>query len=62
MPTYKGASNKTREKNIAAEIKSGMSPKQAVAVGYAMQRRAKGTRTGKHDVQHPRKSSHSGDK
>lgn len=41
MPLKKGTSNKTRESNIKREIAAGKSPKQAVAIGYAEQRRAK---------------------
>lgn len=41
MPLSKGTSNKARDKNIRTEIKAGKSPKQAVAIGYAAQRRNK---------------------
>lgn len=41
MPLKKGTSNKTREANIAKEIASGKPPKQAVAIGYSVQREAK---------------------
>lgn len=41
MPLIKSASKKARETNIAKEIASGKPPKQAVAIGYAVQRRAK---------------------
>lgn len=43
MPLKKGTSNKTRQTNIATEIKSGKKPAQAVAIGYAVQREAKKT-------------------
>lgn len=41
MPLKKGSSNKTREENIKREIAAGKDPKQAVAIGYSEQRRAK---------------------
>jgi hypothetical protein len=40
MPLKQGTSRKTREANIEIEIASGKPPKQAVAIGYAEQRRA----------------------
>ena len=40
MPLSKGTSDKTRSKNIATEIKAGKPPKQAAAIGYAVQREA----------------------
>jgi hypothetical protein len=40
MPLIKGTSDKSRSKNIAKEIESGKNPKQAVAIGYAVQREA----------------------
>ena len=41
MPLIKSASKAARNKNIKAEIAAGKPPKQAVAIGYAIQRRAK---------------------
>lgn len=41
MPLIKGTSDKTRSKNIKKEIEAGKPPKQAVAIGYAVQREAK---------------------
>jgi hypothetical protein len=41
MPLKKSASNKVRQENIAKEIASGKDPKQAVAIGYSVQREAK---------------------
>lgn len=47
MPLNHGASDAAREANIKTEIASGRDPKQAVAIGYSEQRRArkKGTLT-----------------
>ena len=41
MPLKKSASKKAREQNIRTEIKAGKPPKQAVAIGYSVQRKAK---------------------
>jgi hypothetical protein len=41
MPLKKGTSDKTRQANIATEIKAGKKPAQAVAIGYAVQRESK---------------------
>jgi len=41
VPLKKGTSDKTRQANIATEIKAGKKPAQAVAIGYAVQREAK---------------------
>lgn len=41
MPLEKGSSNKTRNDNIKKEIAAGKPRKQAVAIGYAEQRRSK---------------------
>ena len=43
MPLDKGKSDKARSKNIATEIKAGKPAKQAEAIGYAEQRKAKST-------------------
>lgn len=40
MPLIKSSSKKAREANIAKEIAAGKPPKQAVAIGYAVQRRS----------------------
>jgi hypothetical protein len=40
MPLIKSKSKQAREKNIRTEIDAGKDPKQAVAIGYAEQRRA----------------------
>lgn len=42
MPLNKSGSKAAREENIKTEIKSGKDPKQAVAIGYSVQRKAKG--------------------
>lgn len=41
MPLIKSASKEARQKNIEKEIASGKDPKQAVAIGYSVQREAK---------------------
>lgn len=41
MPLYNSPSKAALQKNIAKEIKSGKPQKQAVAIGYAVQRKAK---------------------
>lgn len=40
MPLKKGTSNATREENIKREIEAGKDPRQAVAIGYSVQREA----------------------
>lgn len=42
MPLVKSGSNKARSQNIRREIDAGKPVKQAVAIGYSVQRRAKG--------------------
>lgn len=41
MPLIKSSSKKAREENIKTEIAAGKDPKQAVAIGYSVQREAK---------------------
>jgi hypothetical protein len=41
MPLKKGTSDKTRSANIKREIAAGKPIKQAVAIGYSVQRAAK---------------------
>lgn len=41
MPLIKSGSKEAREKNIQKEIAAGKDPKQAVAIGYSVQREAK---------------------
>lgn len=41
MPLKKSASNKARSANIAAEIRAGKNPKQAAAIAYSVQKKAK---------------------
>lgn len=41
MPLIKGSSNKVRNENIRKEVKAGKPPKQAVAIGYSVQRKVK---------------------
>ena len=41
MPLKKGASKKARDANIRTEIAAGRPVKQAIAIGYSEQRRAK---------------------
>jgi len=42
MPLKHGTSDKTRQANIKREIEAGKPIKQAVAIGYAVQREAIG--------------------
>lgn len=46
MPTKNGSSDEDRNFNILAEIHAGKPRKQAVAIGYAIQRRAKAAKSG----------------
>jgi hypothetical protein len=41
MPLSHGSSSATRSKNIATEIRAGKDPKQAAAIGYSVQHKAK---------------------
>lgn len=41
MPLKKGSSNATRSANIAKEIRAGKPAKQAEAIAYSVQRKAK---------------------
>lgn len=47
MPLKKSASKKALKTNIKAEIKAGKPIKQAVAIGYSVQREAKKRRAKK---------------
>jgi hypothetical protein len=47
MPLKKGVSDKTRQANIKKEIEAGKPPKQAVAIGYAVQRESIAKKGGK---------------
>lgn len=42
MPLVKSASKPAFHKNVAAEIRAGKPPKQAVAIAYSVKRRAAG--------------------
>lgn len=44
MPLVKSSSNKARSQNIKREIEAGKSAKQAAAIAYSVQRKAKGKR------------------
>ena len=46
MPLIKGKSEKAFKENIRAEVKAGKPVKQAVAIAYDVQRRAKGKKDG----------------
>lgn len=41
MPLVKSTSNKARGENIRREIDAGKPPKQAAAIAYSVQRKAK---------------------
>ena len=41
MPLIKSASKKAFQKNVKAELNAGKSKKQAVAIAYSVQRKAK---------------------
>jgi hypothetical protein len=47
MPLLKSASKAARQENILQEIHAGKPSKQAVAIGYDIQRRAKAAKRGK---------------
>lgn len=42
MPLIKSKSNSARNKNIAAEVNAGKPLKQAIAISYSVQKKAKG--------------------
>lgn len=42
MPLIKSASKEAFSKNVSKEMRAGKSQKQAVAIAYSVQRRAKG--------------------
>ena len=44
MPLKKSASKEAFKKNVKAEIKAGKPQKQAVAIAYSVQRKAKNTK------------------
>ena len=46
MPLSKGKSKKALQKNIATEVKAGKDPKQAVAIAYSVQKKAKSKKKG----------------
>ena len=47
MPLVKSASKQARQENIKREIDAGKPPKQAVAIGYSVQRQARKRGSGK---------------
>jgi hypothetical protein len=47
MPLKRGTSRKVFSQNVRTEVRAGKSQKQAVAIAYAMKRRAKGARRGR---------------
>ena len=49
MPLVKSASNRARTENVRREIDAGKPVKQAVAIGYDVQRRAGGGQRSKLD-------------
>lgn len=50
MPLKHGTSDKTRQANIKREIEAGKPIKQAVAIGYAVQREAKKDKKAVHQI------------
>lgn len=46
MPLIKSPTKRARQQNIETEIAAGRDPKQAVAIGYAEQRRARKAKAG----------------
>lgn len=46
MPLEQSGSKEARERNIKREIAAGRDPKQAVAIGYAVQRKNQGRKIG----------------
>ena len=55
MPLSKGTSDKTRQKNIKREIEAGKPPRQAVAIGYAVQRESIAKKGGKAEAKAKKK-------
>jgi hypothetical protein len=45
MPTRKCASQNCFDRNVSAEVKSGKPVKQAVAIAYSIQKKAKAKKT-----------------
>lgn len=56
MPLIKSASDEARSANIAAERRAGKSEAQSVAIGYAVQRRARKRAPSLSDVQRRRRA------
>jgi hypothetical protein len=48
MPLKRGKSDATRQENIEREIAAGKSPDQAIAIGYARQRKSSGMEPKEH--------------
>ena len=46
MPLIKSSTKRARQQNIETEIATGKPPRQAVAIGYAEQRRARKAKAG----------------
>ena len=55
MPLKKATSDKARQSNIKKEIEAGKPPKQAVAIGYAVQREAIAKKGGKAEASKAKK-------
>ena len=45
MPLIKSSSDEARKRNILAEIHAGKPTAQAVAIGYSIQRKARGRKS-----------------
>lgn len=52
MPLKKGTSAKTRSANIATEIRAGRPRKQAIAIAFSVQRKARAKKAARTRARH----------